>query len=100
MLNVIQTRVADFEKDSLPFKTFMSGTKIKSLIETTDIVLDGLRSLGVGELYARQQERESYLKSLSDRSAYSKSMFTKYNDLGIRRITDSQLKLKEIAKEL
>jgi hypothetical protein len=99
MENLIQTRVKTFESEILPFTGFISNTQVKSLIEFNNTFFDAIRTLGVGELYARQNERQSKLKSLSANAKSSLGMFNKYNDKGIQRIGDAINKLKEVADE-
>jgi len=100
MLSLPQTRVQRFENEILPFTRFISATGIQSLADATDTFLDGFRTLGVGELYARQYERQSQLKKLAELATHSKAQFKKYNDLGITRIVEANSKLNGVAKEM
>jgi hypothetical protein len=99
MENLFQTRVKNFEDEILPFKNFIANTQLKSLIEFNNTFFDGFRTLGVGELWARQYERQSKLQSLIANAEYSQSQFKRYNILGIQRINDALGKLKEAASE-
>jgi hypothetical protein len=96
----IQSRVRHFERDLIPLKTFIAKTQLPSLISFTETFFDGFRTLGIGELYARQFERESQIKELAGRAKLSQASFKKQNDLGIQRINDAIPSLRGIAKEL
>lgn len=84
MENLFQTRVKNFENEILPFKNFIANTQLKSLIDFNNTFFDDFRTLGVGELWARQYERQFKLQSLSANAKYVQSQFKKYNDLGIQ----------------
>src|SRR5690348_13567537 len=100
MLNVFQTRVKEFDVQTASFKEFIANTGVKSFIETTGIFLDGFKSLGLGELYARQSERQAKIDALLGYSKDSNALFNKFNDQGIQRINEAIAKLPQVTKDI
>lgn len=99
MEGLIQKRVKTFESEIQSFANFIDNTQVKSLVEFNATFLDGFRTLGVGELYARQHERQALLSELKAQAARSKALFVSYNNKGLDRIATAKQKLSTVAAD-
>jgi hypothetical protein len=99
MENLFQTRVKEFDLGVQPLKNYISKQNSKSLENVSEIFFNGFQTLGIGELYARQFERESQLELTKARAKFSETMFKRQNEAGLLQILESMNLLKDLKND-